>query len=177
VLPRDSSPQAGHYAGHWVPAPPTGPLSPSFSVCVDVLGDDGFAHVASWCEASTADRSAGRRTPRTERRTLDRPTSHPPEATHRAAGATPPARSLPTTSADRLPYETEWSRSLLAQGFETILPCQRLLQPSTGLACLGQSSYPGRCDRLSSDSRERYVRQKQRRQSRSASEWVTVRSY
>jgi hypothetical protein len=26
-----------------VAAPPTGPSSPSFSVCVDALGDDGFA--------------------------------------------------------------------------------------------------------------------------------------
>ena len=43
LLLRDSSPRSGHYAGHWVPAPPTGPLSPSFSVCVDALGDDGFA--------------------------------------------------------------------------------------------------------------------------------------
>jgi hypothetical protein len=33
VLLRDSSPQSGHYAGHWVLAPPTGPLSPSFRRC------------------------------------------------------------------------------------------------------------------------------------------------
>src|SRR5829696_3134073 len=38
----DSSPRSGHYAGHWVAAPPTGPLSPSLSLCVDPLGDDGF---------------------------------------------------------------------------------------------------------------------------------------
>ena len=46
----------------------------------------------------------------------DRPTTRPPEPTPPGAGAVPPAGSLPTTSADQLPAQHEWSQSLLAQG-------------------------------------------------------------
>jgi hypothetical protein len=94
-------------SGHWVAAPPTGPLSPSFSVCVDALGDDRFAQVAGWCEASTADPPAwGQRTARTGRRTADHPTRRPSEPAPSTAAAAPSAKIAPRTSADQLPCAT-----------------------------------------------------------------------
>jgi hypothetical protein len=103
VLLRDSSPRSGHYAGHWVAAPPTGPLSPSFLVCVDALGGDGFAQAAGWCEASTADLPAwGQRTARTGRRTPDHPTRRPPEPARSTAAAALSAKIAPAASASAI---------------------------------------------------------------------------
>jgi hypothetical protein len=84
--------------------------------------------------ASTADRSAGRRTARTVRRTPDRPTTHPPEPTPRAACATPPVKkNFPQRRLIAYRAQHEWSRSLLVQGVGTILPCQRHIHRPTRL--------------------------------------------
>src|SRR6478752_9102229 len=63
---------------------------------------------------------------RTGRRTPDHPAAHRLAPTPPTTPTAPTAKSRPTTSAGRLPYETRWSRSLLSQGFETIVPVQNL---------------------------------------------------
>src|SRR6478672_1121381 len=72
------------------------------------------------------DRSVGRRTARTGRRTPGHPAGHRPGPTRPATSATPAAEPPPIATPDRLQYETRWPRSLLAQGFETIVPGQSL---------------------------------------------------
>ena len=156
VLPRDSSPRSGHSASHWVAAPPTGPLSPSFSVCVDALGDDGFAQVAGWCEASTADPPAwGQRTARTGRRTPDHPTRRPPEPAPLTAAAAPSAKIPPRTSADQLPRNTNGPNPFSRKGLGPLSLVSAYFSPRHASPFWGRSNYPGRCDRLSSESRER----------------------
>jgi len=67
MLLRGSPVALGPLRGPSGVAPPARPLSPSFSVCVDALGDDGFAHIAV---------GARRRRP-----------THPPGVKNRSNGA------------------------------------------------------------------------------------------
>src|SRR6476469_5467139 len=72
------------------------------------------------------DRSVGRRTARTGRRTPGHRATRRPGPVRPATSVTPAAGPPPIATPDRLQYETRWPRSLLAQGFETIVPVQSL---------------------------------------------------
>jgi hypothetical protein len=155
VLLRDSSPRSGHYAGHWVPAPPSGPSSPSFSVSLDALGYDGFAYVAVGARRRRSTDPSGAKEPleRGEQHRIIQQSVHPNQL-HRQPPQILRQKSLP----ERLLISYRATRMVLTPSsarVRTILPCQRLLQPSTPLASLGRSNYPGRCDRLFSESRKR----------------------
>src|SRR3954471_20614970 len=66
---------------------------------------------------------------RTGQRTPGHPAIHRPGPARPATSATPAAEPPPIATPDRLQYETRWPRSLLAQGFETIVPVQSLCNP------------------------------------------------